>query len=168
MTLLVRLRAHLRRDMRIVEIGASHHLLVAKRDGWRTTVSGHAWRDALAIKYAAHGVDLSQLEDVDVAWNGGDLAGLLPPGSEASYDAVVASHVLEHLPDPIWFLIATERLLKPDGLFQPRGLRRQHRRRHVMNCWRRSPTRCRGPLSRCSSNRSGFAVAPSGAARAFL
>lgn len=37
-------------------------------------------------------------------------------GEHAKYDWIVASHVIEHLPDPISFFQACSKLLKPDGV----------------------------------------------------
>ena len=49
-------------------------------------------------------------------WSGGDLAARFPPEARGSFDAILASHVLEHMPDPISFLTSAQQLLKPDGL----------------------------------------------------
>ena len=111
-----RLLAGLDRSMRLIEIGPSHAPLAAKRDGWRTTVVDHAPRQALAEKYAGHSVDIGRIEDVDVIWSGGDLAGKFPPADLGAYHAMLASHVMEHMPDPISFLKSAQRLLTPDGI----------------------------------------------------
>jgi predicted SAM-dependent methyltransferase len=102
--------------MVLMEIGPSHRPIAPKADGWMTTVVDHASRADLAKKYAEHDVDLSQLEEVDVVWDGGDLAAQAPSERRANYDAIIASHVLEHIPDPISFLISAHALLKPGGM----------------------------------------------------
>jgi SAM-dependent methyltransferase len=116
MNRLDRLRARLDRGMMLMEIGPSHRPIAPKADGWMTTVVDHASRADLAAKYADHDVDLSQLEEVDVVWDGGDLAAQAPSERRANYDAIIASHVLEHIPDPISFLISAHALLKPGGM----------------------------------------------------
>ena len=80
------------------------------------------------------GLDLS-VEDVKAAWDGffdlpppeggsetrsavvlaGDAARL--PFPDASFDRVICSEVLEHLPDPDQAIAEIERVLKPGGLF---------------------------------------------------
>jgi SAM-dependent methyltransferase len=59
----------------------------------------------------------------------GDLADLRLPAE--SYDAVVGSHVLEHVRDPVRFLAEARRLLKPGGqmvMVTPNGESYGHRR----------------------------------------
>jgi hypothetical protein len=54
-----------------------------------------------------------RIEPVDAIDDGGELTNLLPAGGK--FDYIVASHVFEHLPDPIGFLQRCERALAPDG-----------------------------------------------------
>ena len=103
-------------SMSLIEIGPSHRPLVPKRAGWRTTVVDHASRDGLAAKYASHDLDLTALEEVDVIWSGGDLARHFSDEKLGRYDAIVASHVIEHMPDPISFLKSAISLLSSTGL----------------------------------------------------
>jgi predicted SAM-dependent methyltransferase len=104
------------RSMNLVEIGPSHRPLAAKRDGWRTTVVDHDTRAGIVEKYANNPVVIADnIEEVDVVWSGGDLAANFPPASLGTFDAILASHVLEHMPDPITFLQSAQRLLKPTG-----------------------------------------------------
>jgi len=80
------------------------------------------------------GLDLS-LEDVKAAWDGffelpppdpsSDLRSAVVtagdggrlPFPDASFDRVICSEVLEHVPDPDLVLSEISRILKPDGLF---------------------------------------------------
>ena len=55
------------------------------------------------------------VEDVDVIWNEGRLHERFTPSDLGRYDAVIASHVVEHLPNPLAFFQSCESLLKPRG-----------------------------------------------------
>lgn len=100
---------------RIVEVGPSHSPVAAKADGWQTTVIDHAPTDELREKYRALGVDTSRIEEVDVVWSGGAIADAFPEADRNSFDLLIASHVIEHVPDFIGFFASAARLLKPDG-----------------------------------------------------
>jgi SAM-dependent methyltransferase len=100
---------------RILEIGPSYNPIAAKRDGWCTTVVDHTDRAGLVDKYARLGVDVSRIEEVDRIWDGRPLDALLPEEDLGSYDALIASHVIEHLVDPIAFLASADRILAPSG-----------------------------------------------------
>jgi hypothetical protein len=110
-----RLLEGLPRSARLVEIGASFRPLVPKRDGWNTCVVDHDTRDGLLAKYAAAAIDPGELEEVDVLWKGGPLHEAFPSDRLGTFDALIASHVLEHMPDLIAFLDSARRLVRPDG-----------------------------------------------------
>ncbi|MFN7812702.1 MAG: methyltransferase type 11 [Planctomycetia bacterium] len=102
----------LSRDDLLIEIGPSYQPLAPKSAGWRTTVVDHAGRSDLVAKYARDpSVDTARIEDVDVIWTGGPLEERFPAASLGSFGGLIASHVLEHMPDPIAFFKAVERLL---------------------------------------------------------
>lgn len=102
----------LSRDSRLIEIGPSYGPLAPKAEGWRTTVVDHADRAALVGKYRGDpSVDSGRIEEVDVVWRGGPLDEAFPSASHGGYTALIASHVLEHLPDAIGFLKSAETLL---------------------------------------------------------
>lgn len=103
------------RSARIVEVGASFRPLAAKRDGWHTCVVDHDTRAGLIAKYAAATVVPEAIEEVDVLWQEGPLHEAFPPESIGTFDVLVASHVLEHMPDLIAFLDSSRRLVKDDG-----------------------------------------------------
>ncbi|MEH3144235.1 MAG: methyltransferase domain-containing protein [Methylobacterium frigidaeris] len=111
------LRAGLSRRDRLIEIGPSYNPLFPKRDGWNVVTVDHLDRDGLLAKYAGTpGVDPDRIEAVDVVWTGGSLAEAFPPSEHGSFDAFVASHVIEHTTDLVGFLGAALRLLKPEGV----------------------------------------------------
>ncbi len=102
--------------MRLIEIGPSFRPILPKRDGWNTTVVDHAPREALIEKYASQSVDVAEIEDVDIIWHGGDLSERSSTDSLGTFHAILASHVLEHMPDPITFLQSARRLIRQDGV----------------------------------------------------
>jgi hypothetical protein len=110
--------AAIRPGMRVLEIGPSIAPILPKRDGWDTCVVDHASKEELVDKYRPHAnvVDLSRIEDVDVVWTEGPLDVAVRKTRQEAFDACVACHVLEHLPDPVGFLKALEKLLSPSGV----------------------------------------------------
>ena len=112
-----RLLRSLTKDARLVEVGPSFNPLAPKREGWNTFVIDHASRDDLVAKYEAHeGVDTSRIEAVDFVWQGGSLADAVPADQHGTFDAFIASHVIEHTTDVVTFLKAAETLIRPDGV----------------------------------------------------
>lgn len=104
----------LRKDARIIEIGPSMRPLAPKRDGWNSFVVDHASREELIAKYAS--CDIAQIEEVDYVWKGGSVAEAVPTDQLGTFDAFIASHVIEHTTDIVTFLQAAQTLIKPDGI----------------------------------------------------
>ncbi len=107
------------RDSQILEIGPSYSPIAPKAAGWRTHVVDHESRAGLRNKYAAAGVPIEaieEVEEVDTIWRGAPLDQAVPPALLGGFDAIIASHVVEHLPDLIGFLGAAARLLRPAGV----------------------------------------------------
>nr|WP_160168967.1 methyltransferase domain-containing protein [Bradyrhizobium sp. Ai1a-2] len=61
-------------------------------------------------------IDVEDIEPVDFVWSGGALSSAVPMELHGSFDACIASHVLEHIPDPISWLADLSRLIKPEGV----------------------------------------------------
>lgn len=102
-------------DWRILEIGPSHAPVAPRSGGWNTTVVDHADRAGLVAKYARDpAVDISRIEDVEFVWTEGSLDALIPADRHGTYDLLIASHVIEHFPDPVGVLVAAQKLLRPD------------------------------------------------------
>jgi hypothetical protein len=100
---------------RILEIGPSFNPVAPKRDGWLTTIVDHIDRPGLVAKYAAlPSLELSKIEEVDRVWVAGPLGTLLPD-QLGTFDAIVASHVIEHIVDPIAFFDSASQLLNERG-----------------------------------------------------
>lgn len=95
-----------------LEVGPSHNPILPKAAGYQVTIVDHDTQTGLIEKYAAHGVNLSNIEPVDVVWDGNDVAESL---GGKKFDAVVASHVIEHAPDFIQFLKDWTAALSEDG-----------------------------------------------------
>lgn len=102
----------LTRSMRGIEIGPSYRPLCPKSQGWNVVVVDHATRADLCAKYSAWNVDTTLIEEVDCVL---DDAGLESVQPKQAYDYILASHVIEHLPNPIGFFRAAADLLKPSG-----------------------------------------------------
>lgn len=108
-------RAELDAAGRGIELGPLDRPIMAKRDGFRVEIVDYMDTDAIRAHYSdpARGVDVSMIEEVDHVSAGGPLVELI--GEEAAFDWVVASHVIEHVPDLVSFLLDVERLLTPTG-----------------------------------------------------
>lgn len=104
------------RQSLIIEVGAGYNPVAPKSDGWRAHVVDHADQVTLREKYATAGVDVNRIEAVDTVWRDGPLDQAVAPEWLGRFDTMIASHVLEHMPDMIGFLRAAERLLRPDGV----------------------------------------------------
>ncbi len=102
---------------KVIEIGPSLRPLAPKRDGWNVTIVDHATREGLIQKY--HGdaaVDPEVIEEVDLVWQGGSLTDLVGQEGLGTYDAFIASHVIEHTTDVLTFLRSARALLKDEGV----------------------------------------------------
>ena len=103
------------RDSRIIEIGPSHAPIAPKRAGWNSFVVDHADQAELRAKYTGYPVDLDAIEVVDAVWRGGRLDHAVPANQHGQFDRLIASHVIEHIPDFVTFMVAAQTLLAPGG-----------------------------------------------------
>lgn len=99
-----------------LEIGPSINPIAPKRHGYNVHVLDHLDAAGLRAKYQGQVSDaqLQAIEDVDFVWTGQPLAELV--GRKGCYGWIVASHVIEHVPDPIAFFQQCEALLDADGV----------------------------------------------------
>lgn len=106
----------LSKDSRIIEIGPSYNPLAPKAEGWNTFIIDHDDRESLVKKYLPHtAVDTTKIEDVDFVWHGGPLANAVPNDHLGTFDAFLASHVIEHTTDVVSFLKSAEALVGDRG-----------------------------------------------------
>jgi predicted SAM-dependent methyltransferase len=96
-----------------LEIGPSFNPMARKSDGFDVEIVDHATADELRAKYRDANCDLSQIEAVDYIWRGEPLDELV---GQKRYDWVIASHVVEHIPDLVSFLQQCARMLAPGGV----------------------------------------------------
>jgi hypothetical protein len=104
------------RSGHILESGPSHNPTAPKSAGWHTHVVDHASREELRQKYTGHSVNLDAIEEVDTIWREGSLADAVPAVLHGTFTTLIASHVIEHVPDLAGFLVAAQRLLSEDGV----------------------------------------------------
>lgn len=108
------IRSEVTKRMIGLEIGPSYAPILPKSEGYRTLVIDHTDAEGLRAKYAGvPGVDVGRVEDVDAIDDGGEFTLLDETGS--GFDYIVASHVFEHVTDPIHFLQRCTRALKASG-----------------------------------------------------
>jgi len=97
-----------------VEIGPLDKPIVTREMG-RVRYVDHDITEALRLKYADFdNVDTDKIVDVDYIWGEKSLVDLTQ--AEAPFDYIVASHVIEHVPDFIGWLREVRGILKPGGI----------------------------------------------------
>ncbi|MBK8399872.1 MAG: methyltransferase domain-containing protein [Propionivibrio sp.] len=104
------------KDWQCMEIGPGYSPLLPKRENWKTLSVDHADRATLVEKYSRFDVDVSAIEDVDIVWNGQPLHLVVPELLHAQIDGCVASHVIEHIPNPVFFFQSLGKILRPGAL----------------------------------------------------
>jgi hypothetical protein len=100
----------------IIEIGAGYNPIAPKADGWSTHVVDHCAQEELREKYAALGIGGDNIEPVDTVWQGGELHDAIPVELHGTFERLIGSHVIEHIPDVAGFLVALQHLLHKDGV----------------------------------------------------
>jgi SAM-dependent methyltransferase len=101
------------REMKILEIGPSYSPFAPRSKGWNSFSLDHATQEELRSKY--HDFPVVRIEPVDYVWKGGPIDMAIPAAEHGSFDAIIASHVIEHIPDPIGFFLSASVLLREDG-----------------------------------------------------
>lgn len=115
------LQQGLDRDMVGIEIGPWFSPVVPRSDNWDTVVIDFSSTGELRERARTHSSAEIQslagkIETVDIVWSGQSLERELLALNPQGYDYLIASHVLEHLPDLIAFLQQLEHVMKPGGI----------------------------------------------------
>jgi hypothetical protein len=100
-----------------MEIGPSYNPIAPKREGFTVDIIDHMSRQSLLEKYRGFGVPddrLALIEDVDYIWQGEEYGTLT--GKTHHYDWIIASHVVEHMPDLIAFFQQCDHVMKGTGI----------------------------------------------------
>lgn len=95
-----------------LEIGPSYAPTTPKSKGWNCHVLDHMDAAGLKLKYGP-GVPIYKIEEVDFVWSGQTYRELV---GDNRYDYIIASHVIEHVPNLIGFLEDCRSILKPGGV----------------------------------------------------
>lgn len=99
-----------------VEIGPLANPLVTKAEGDVFYVD-HTDKESLRQHYRIHtAVNVDNIVEVDGIWGENTLQECIGPGSKVDY--VVASHVIEHVPDLITWLAEIRSILRPRGMLR--------------------------------------------------
>lgn len=113
-----KLLAGIPKSGKILEIGPSYNPIVTREAGWDCYSIDHGSQEELKAKYAndpnaGYGV---RIQPVDFVWRGGPMESAVPKEHHGTFDACIASHVVEHTPDLVAFLNSIAVLLKPGGI----------------------------------------------------
>ncbi|MBC9179295.1 methyltransferase domain-containing protein [Pseudoroseomonas ludipueritiae] len=96
-----------------IEVGALCRPLVTRAEG-RIIYVDHTDTASLRAKYAGDpNVDIDAIVEVDAVWGNNTLADAVGTGTRVDY--VVASHLIEHVPDLLGWLGEVHGVLKPQG-----------------------------------------------------
>ncbi len=110
------LRLPFDKSSKVLEIGPLAQPIAAKADGYNVLIADIGSQQWLIDYYRSLGEDVSRIEPVDFVLKEDGLDAAVPAHHHGTFDAVVASHVLEHVPDPIAFLKSAARMLKAGGV----------------------------------------------------
>jgi SAM-dependent methyltransferase len=95
-----------------LEIGGSYGPLAAGDPALKVKTLDHLDRAALVAKYKSSAVDTALIQPVDYVWSGERYLDLV---GETRFDWIVASHVIEHVPDLVGFINECAEILTPGG-----------------------------------------------------
>lgn len=112
------LRAGITQGMQGIEYGPSYSPLLPKSEGWNVTVVDHASQEDLIAKYSNWGVPVDLIEPVDIVITDDNPIEKQLAHMAGKIDYIIASHVFEHLPNPLGFIEVCEQLLSPKGFLR--------------------------------------------------
>ena len=156
-----------------LEIGPSHAPIASKKKGFNVQTIDHLDASGLRMKYQNDpNVNIDNIEEVDFVWNGEPYSELI--GKSECYDWIIASHLIEHVPDFLFFLKQCETMLKPSGFLSLAIPDRRYcfdyfntitMTGHVLDAWhgkstRPTPGQVFDGFANQSSNNEAFAWGP--------
>ncbi len=105
------------RSKKILEIGGGYNPLAPKSKGFNTKTVDHDTAENIYKKYKAQIENNiysknNKVEYVDYIWKGEFLDNII----KERFDIVIASHVIEHIPNVLSFLKSTSNLINNDGI----------------------------------------------------
>lgn len=106
------IRQGLDKGLKGLEFGPSFNPVAPKAEGFNIVTVDHLSKEELVNKYRGEPVELDRIENVDVVWAGQDLRDELGCGT---FDYIIASHVVEHVPCLVSFLRLCQDLLNDMG-----------------------------------------------------
>jgi hypothetical protein len=112
------LRAGITHQMQGIEYGPSYSPLLPKSEGWNVTIVDHASQEDLIAKYSNWGVPVELIEPVDIVITDDNPIEKQLAAEAGKIDYIIASHVFEHLPNPLGFLEVCDYLLSPKGFLR--------------------------------------------------
>lgn len=104
------------RTMKVLEFGPAYYPICRRAAGWNAFTFDFATQQELRARYAGSGVDVNAIEPVDFVSRGGPVLDYVPAEHHGTFDAVLASHVIEHFPDPIGWFRALSVLTRPGAV----------------------------------------------------
>jgi len=96
-----------------LEIGPSYNPVAPKNQGYNVETTDYTSAANLREKYKDEAVDISLIEEVDYVTDGQRISSII---KNKHYDYILASHVIEHIPDIVGFFKDCEFLLKENGV----------------------------------------------------
>lgn len=112
------LKAGITQEMQGIEYGPSYSPLLPKSEGWNVTIVDHVSQEDLIAKYSNWGVPVDLIEPVDIVITDDNPIEKQLAHKAGNIDYIIASHVFEHLPNPLGFLEVCEHLLSPKGFLR--------------------------------------------------
>jgi len=108
--------AGLHAGAKILEVGPLASPIAPHSEGWNTYSIDHMSTAELKVKYQEDPhINIDNIVNVDFVTNNKQITDIIPKEHHLTFDACIASHVIEHIPDFISFISQVEKLLNNEG-----------------------------------------------------